>query len=143
MLWSATDSFGRVFDTLRELEGIRRSLRRFDVPSTVEFPAMNVWVSDDNAVVTTEIPGIDPSALEISVIKDSLTLRGSRQTEELKEGESYHRRERWHGQFTKTLELPFDVESRKGEARFSKGVLYISLPRAEAEKPRKISVKSE
>ena len=128
MLWS--DPF---FETLRELEGMRRSLRRFDVPSTVEFPAINVWVSDDNAVVTTEIPGIDPSALEISVVKDSLTLRGSRQTEELKEGESYHRRERWHGQFTKTLELPFAVEAGKVEARFSKGVLYISLPRAEAD----------
>jgi len=138
MLWS--DPF---FDTLRELEGMRRTLRRFDVPSTFEFPAINVWASEDNAVVTTEIPGIDPSAIEISVVNDSLTLRGSRQTEDLKEGESYHRRERWSGQFTKTLKLPFAVESGKVEARFSKGVLFISLPRAEAEKPRKISVKSE
>jgi len=138
MLWS--DPF---FDTLRELEGMRRTLRRFDVPSTFEFPAINMWVSENNATVTTEIPGIDPSALEISVVNDSLTLRGSRQTEDLKEGESYHRRERWSGQFTKTLKLPFAVESGKVEARFSKGVLFISLPRAEAEKPRKISVKSE
>jgi HSP20 family protein len=139
MLWS-----DRVFDTLRELEGMRRTLRRFDVPSTVEFPATNAWVSDDDAaVVTTEIPGIDPDALEISVVKDSLTLRGSRQAEDLKEGEAYHRQERWNGQFTKTLQLPFAVESGKVEARFSKGVLVIILPRAEAEKPRKISVKSE
>ena len=138
MLWS--DPF---FDTLRELEGMRRTLRRFDVPSTFEFPAINMWVSEDNAVVTTEVPGIDPGALEISVVNDSLTLRGSRQAEGLKEGESYHRRERWSGQFTKTLKLPFAVESGKVEARFSKGVLFISLPRAEAEKPRKISVKSE
>ena len=138
MLWSE-----RVFDTLRELEGMGRTLRRFDIPSTVEFPATNVWVSEDHAVVTTEIPGIDPSALETSVIRDSLTLRGVRQAEALKEGESYHRRERWSGQFTKTLEMPFAVESDKVEARFSKGILYISLPRAEADKPRKISVKSE
>jgi HSP20 family protein len=138
MLWS--DPF---FDTLRELEGMRRGLRRFDMPTTVEFPATNVWVSEDSALVTAEIPGIDPSALEISVINGSLTLRGSRKAEELKDEESYHRRERWSGQFTKTLELPFAVESGKVEARFSKGVLSISLPRAEAEKPRKISVKSE
>jgi len=143
MLWPATERFERVFDTLRELEGMRRSLRRFDMPSTVEFPATNVWVSEDKAVVTTEIPGIDPDTLEISVMGDSLTLRGSRQAEELKEEESYHRRERWSGQFTKTLQLPFAVEPGKVEARFSKGVLYIALPRAEAEKPRKISVKSE
>ncbi len=138
MLWS-----DRVFDTLRELEGMRHRLRLIDVPSTVEFPATNVWVSDDDAVVTTEIPGIDPDALEISVVKDSLTLRGSRQAEEMKEGETCHRRERWNGQFTKTLRLPFAVESGKVEERFSKGVLAIILPRAEAAKPRKISVKSE
>lgn len=138
MLWS-----DRVIDTLRELEGMRRTLRRFDLPSSVEFPAINVWVSEDNAVVTTEIPGIDPGCLEISVLKDSLTLRGSRQAEEVKEGESYHRRERWSGQFTKTVQLPFAVEADKVGARFARGVLYISLPRAEAEKPKKISVKSE
>jgi len=143
MLWSTTDRFGRVFDTLSEFENMNRALRRFNVPTTVEFPATNVWVSEDSALVTAEIPGIDPSALEISVINDSLTLRGSRKAEELKDEESYHRRERWSGQFTKTLELPFAVESGKVEARFSKGVLSISLPRAEAEKPRKISVKSE
>jgi len=55
---------------------------------------------------------------------------------------SYHRRERWHGHFTKTLELPFNIESGKVEAKFLKGVLHISLPRAEADKPRKITVKS-
>lgn len=138
MLWS-----DQVFNTLRELEGIHRDLGRFDIPSSVEFPATNVWVSDNNAVVTTEIPGIDPNALEISVVKHSLTLRGTRQAEDIKEGESYHRRERWNGQFTKTIELPFAVESDKVEARFSKGILYISLPRAEADRPRKISVKLE
>ena len=138
MLWS-----DRVFDTLRELESMSRDMRRLDIPSTIEFPATNVWVSYDNAVVTTEIPGIDPNALEISVVKDTLTLRGSRQAEELKEGESYHRRERWTGQFAKTLELPFAVESGKVEARFAKGILSISLPRAEVDKPRKITIKSE
>jgi HSP20 family protein len=143
MLWSEMERLGRVFDPMRELEGMSRALKRFSLPSSVEFPATNVWVAENNAVVTTEVPGIDPNALEISVVKDSLTLRGSRQAEALKEGDSYHRRERWNGQFTKTLELPFPIDAGKVEARFVKGVLSISLPRAEADKPRKISVKSE
>ena len=138
MLWSY-----RIFDPVREMDDMRQALGRFDLPEPVEFPGTNMWVSDDDAVVMTEIPGIDPGALEISVVKDSLTLRGSRQAEEMKEGESYHRRERWNGKFTKTLHLPFAVESAKVEARFSKGVLSIFLPRAESEKPRKISIKSE
>lgn len=143
MLWSSSDRFGSVFDRLSELDNMSRALRQFDMPGTTEFPAINLWVSEDHAVVTTEIPGIDPGALEISVINNSLSLRGSRKAEELKENESYHRRERWCGDFTKTIQLPFAVESGKVEARFSKGVLSISMPRAEAEKPRKISVKSE
>ena len=143
MLWSEMERLGRVFDPWRQLEGLNRPIRWASLPASVDFPATNVWVAEDNAVVTTEVPGIDPKALEITVIKNSVTLRGSRMAEALKEGESYHRRERWSGQFTKTLELPFSVESDKVEARFAKGVLYISLPRAEADKPRKISVKSE
>lgn len=143
MLWSDLERFGRFLDPWREFERMSRALSRLDGPATVEFPAVNVWVSGDHAVVTTEIPGIEPKTLDISVVNDSLTLRGSRQPEELKEGEYYHRRERWNGHFTKTIELPFAVEAGKVEARFSKGVLYISLPRAEADKPKKISVKAE
>ncbi len=143
MLWPEIERLNRVFDPWRQLERFNRPLRWIPVASSVDFPPTNVWVAEDNAVITTEVPGIDPDALEITVVKNSLTLRGSRQAEELKEGEFYHRRERWNGQFTKTLELPFAVDSAKVEARFSKGVLSISLPRAEADKPKRISVKSE
>ncbi len=139
MFWS-----DRVINNaFREFEGMSQVLRRLDTSSSVEFPATNVWVSDDSAVVTTEIAGINPDDIEITTIKDTLTLRGSRIMEELGEGESYHRRERWTGKFSKTLRLPFTVEGSKAEARFAKGVLYIKLPRAEADKPRRISIKSE
>jgi len=143
MLWSEMERLGRVFDPWFQVGRLNRPLRWTPLHSTVDFPPTNVWVTDDSAMVTTEVPGIDPATLEITVVKDSLVLRGSRATAELKEGEFYHRRERWHGQFTKTLELPFAVEANKVEARFAKGVLHISLPRAEAEKPRKIAVKSD
>lgn len=139
MFWS-----DRAFNNaLRELEGMSQVLRRLDTSSSVEFPATNVWVSDDNAVVTTEIAGVNPVDIEITTIKDTLTLSGTRKAEDLGEEETYHRRERWTGQFSKTLQLPFTVEANKVEARFVKGVLYIKLPRAEADKPKKISIKSE
>jgi HSP20 family protein len=142
MLWSDLERIGRLWDPLGEFDRMQRALSRWTAPSAVEFPAVNVWVSADTALVTTEIPGVDPNALDISVVGKSLTLRGSRVADELKQGESYHRRERWYGQFTKTIELPFTVESGKVEAKFAKGILNITLPRAEAEKPRKISVKA-
>jgi HSP20 family protein len=66
-----------------------------------------------------------------------------RKADELGDDESYHRRERWAGQFSKTIELPFNVQAEKVEAKFSKGILSITLPRAEAEKPKKIIIKSD
>lgn len=143
MLWSDLERFGRFWYPWREFERMHRALSRWTSPSTIDFPAVNVWVAGDTAVVTTELPGVDPNAIDISVVGKSLTLRGSRDPEELKQDESYHRRERWSGQFTKTIEMPFNIESTKVEAKFTNGILQIMLPRAEADKPRKIVVKSD
>ena len=106
------------------------------------FPAMNAWTNEDGAVITAELPGVNPEDIDISVVGETLKLTGSRQPEELAEGAKYHRRERGHGKFTRTFQLPFSVEADKVEAVFEKGILHISVPRAEAEKPKKISVKS-
>jgi len=106
------------------------------------FPAINVWTNQDGAVLTAELPGVNPEDIDISAVGETLTLVGSRQPELLKENERYHRRERGYGKFTRTFQLPFPVETDKVEASFNKGILYINLPRAEADKPRKISVKT-
>lgn len=140
MLWSDFERFGRFFDPWRDFERVSNAMSRLSAPVAVEFPAVNVWLAADNAVVTTELPGIDPQSLDITVVDKTLTLRGSRNPENLNEGEAYHRRERWNGQFTKTVEMPFQVEATKVEARFTKGILSILLPRAEAEKPKKITI---
>jgi HSP20 family protein len=106
------------------------------------YPAVNVWTSDDQAVVTTEIPGVDAQNVDISVVGRTLTLRGNRKAEELGEDYTYHRRERGYGNFTRTVELPYRVNLEKIEAKFSKGVLHITLPRAEEDKPKKIAIKA-
>ena len=139
MLWT---DLGRFWDPWFELESSRPPLRGIDTLRTTEFPQVNTWVSSDDAVVTTEIPGVDPEKIDISVIGRKVTLRGSRKVEELKDDQSYHRRERWSGEFTKSVELPFDIATDRVSAKFRKGVLYLTLPKAEAEKPRKIEIKS-
>jgi HSP20 family protein len=106
------------------------------------FPAINVWTNEDGAVITAELPGVEPDAIDISVVGDNVTLSVSRQPNELKEGDRYHRRERIYGNFTRSFQLPFTVESDQVEASFANGVLHISLPRAEADKPKKIAVKT-
>lgn len=148
MLWTTgLGRFGSGLSPWAELERMEnemnRMLSRYTYPPSGEFPAVNVWGTAEQAVVTTEIPGIDARSIEITVAGATLTVRGSRDPEPVQENESYHRRERWHGKFSKTIELPFTIESDKVEARFSKGILYVTLPRAEAEKPKKVLVKAE
>ncbi len=127
----------------REMNRIFDQASRDPVPSTAaSYPAMNVWTNGDGAIVTAELPGIDLDTLEISVHNDTLTLSGERKPEGLGEGEAYHRRERSYGQFKRAFQLPFQVASDKVEASYDKGVLQITLPRTEADKPRKIQVRA-
>jgi len=136
-----------LFGSLRDVQRVQNSLNRLlsigGPAHQVEFPLINVWTSENGAIVRAELPGIAPEDVEISLVKDTLTLRGSRNPDELKEGESRHRQERGYGQFTRSLQLPFRVEGDAVQAKFSNGVLQITLPRAEAEKPRRINVSCE
>lgn len=133
-----------------EMERLRREMNRLfsTYPATSGarvspgYPAMNVWTNEDGAVVTAELPGIDPEKLDIAVVENTLTLSGERTPIELTEGDVYHRRERGSGKFTRSFQLPFNVEANNVQAVYEQGVLHITLPRAEADKPRKIVVKA-
>ncbi|MBX9877414.1 MAG: Hsp20/alpha crystallin family protein [Candidatus Obscuribacterales bacterium] len=136
-----------LFSSLRDMQRLQQQLSRLmsveKWPSTQEFPPINVWTSENGAIARTEIPGIDPNDIEISLVNDSLTIKGSRNPEIVQEGQTYHRQERGHGQFTRSLQLPFRVEADEVQAHFINGVLEITLPRAKADQPRKIGVISE
>jgi len=108
-----------------------------------DYPPINIWMGGDDVIVTAEMPGLDTADVDISVIGDRLTLSGSRDMTPLKEGESYHRQERNFGRFSRTIQLPFNVEATKVDAKYDKGILTITLPRAEVDKPKKIAIKSE
>jgi len=105
------------------------------------FPPVNVWSDDEKAVVTAEVPGVRKEDLDISVENDALTLKGSREPEEISEGERYRRRERGRGSFSRMIPLPFPVQAEGVEASYKNGVLTVTLPRAEASKPKKIEIK--
>jgi HSP20 family protein len=138
---------GRSWDALREMERLQSRLNSLlagttNMPAATEYPPINIWTNQDSAVVTAEISDLTPDEIDISVVNQTLTLRGLRKPTEIGEGETFHRRERGYGQFTRTIELPFKVNVDTIDAKFAKGVLNITLPRAEEDKPRKIAVKS-
>lgn len=133
------------WDPTRELQRWQREMDDLfsGVSGTVHaFPPLNVWAAENDAIVTAELPGLETEDIEITVHGDSLTLRGARKPVELKEGENYFRRERIYGDFARTLQLPFRVNADQVSAKVNHGVLMITLPRAEEDKPRKISVKA-
>jgi HSP20 family protein len=146
MLWTELGRFGRGIDPWYDLDWLARPANRFSTATSMrasEFPLVNIWANANEAVITTEIPGIDAKSVEISVAGKTVTLRGSRETDPEGDGRVYHRRERWQGQFSKTIELPFNIEADAVQAVFRKGVLQVTLPKAQADKPRTIKVKSE
>jgi len=107
-----------------------------------EFPALNVWANQNGAVARAELPGMGSENIEISVQNDTLTLKGARKNEELKAEDNLLRHERLHGEFSRSLKLPFHVNGDAVTADFKHGVLTVALPRAESDKPRKIAVKA-
>jgi HSP20 family protein len=127
-------------DMDRLFEATPAALRRV---RGVRFPAIDVWADEnEGVVVTSEIPGVAPDALDIAVTADTLTISGARTPDDLPEGAQYHRRERYCDEFSRTVQLPFTVDKDGVEATFENGVLRITLPRAEDEKPRQIAVKA-
>jgi HSP20 family protein len=134
----------------REMERLRREMNRLFSEQTTPswwragrgYPAINVWTDEDSAVVTAELPGLDLEDIEIAVENDTLTLRGSREPHDVEESATFHRQERRFGNFVRSFRMPFNVDAENVEANYSKGVLNITLPRAEADKPKRITVRA-
>jgi HSP20 family protein len=107
------------------------------------YPAMNVWFKDDDAELTAEIPGIDRDSIDITVSGDTVTIKGKRSEEKLGDSDTYYRHELRHGDFCKSVRLPFTIDADKVDASYSKGVLKVRLVQSESEKPRRIKITSE
>jgi len=132
------------------MDQLQREMNRLFDASTKErafispsYPAINIWTNEDGQLITAEMPGVNPDDLSIDVTGDALSISGERKQEEVGKEVRYHRRERSFGSFSRTIQLPFMVDTNQVEASFQNGILQIHLPRAEADKPKKIKVKSK
>jgi len=105
-------------------------------------PAVNVWADEHAVFVEVDLPGIDPAKLNVAVTEGNrLAIQGERPEVNV-ENAVWHRQERGSGTFLRELTLPTLVEADKVEARYDQGVLRLTLPKAEAAKPRKITVRT-
>lgn len=140
-------SFPTRWDPFSEFSQLSRAMNRlfraYPEGRATTFPAMNVYTGEEEAVVTAELPGVESGQLDLSVNGDVFTLSGTREIPEEGSNETWHRRERFNGKFTRSVQLPFPVEAEKVQARLKQGVLQVILPRAEADKPRRIKIESK
>jgi HSP20 family protein len=88
------------------------------------------------------VPGISAKDLSISALRNRVSISGKREIPQENERVSYHRKERAEGEFSRTVTLPGDVAADRVEARYSDGILALTLPKAEEAKPRQIAVKN-
>jgi HSP20 family protein len=106
-------------------------------------PQLSVWEDEQAVYAEADLPGIDLAKFEVTVTEGNrLTIQGERTPPEVS-GAAWVRQERPFGKFVRAVTLPALVDADKVEAKYIDGVLRLTLPKHEAAKPRKITVKGE
>jgi len=128
--------FNRVSDEVNRLFGPGRGA------AAGAGPALNLWADEHNLYAEADLPDLDPAKLDVTVTEgNTLTIQGERAAPEVR-GAVWVRQERPYGRFARTVTLPVLVDPDKVEATYENGVLKLTLPKSEAAKPRKITVKA-
>jgi len=140
--------FSPELDPVDALLSLQRELGRvFESPFGFElgpsargvYPPMNAFSDRNGYVLHMEVPGIAPENLSIEAHGRTLTVSGKREIKTPENG-SFHRRERSGGEFSRSLQLPSDLDLSRAEAACKHGILTIRIPKKEEAKPRQIAI---
>jgi HSP20 family protein len=104
-------------------------------------PSVDISENEKEFTLLTDIPGVNPGDIDISMEKGVLTVKGERNSEKVDEDENYRRVERQSGQFYRRFTLPDSADADKIEAKSEHGVLRITIPKQEISVSRRIEVK--
>jgi len=142
------------WDPYREMVGLRQAMDRL-FEDTLLWPArsqyemaggnlpLDIYQTKDDVVVKAALPGMKPEEVDITLSNDTLTIRGEhREEKEVKEAD-YIRREHRYGTFNRTITIPVPIQNEKAQATFENGMLTLTLPKAEAVKPKQIKIKGK
>lgn len=138
----------RPFRNLEEWERrfedlLGRPLWRLPIDEKGWIPAVDVFEKDDRFVVKAELPGMKEDDINVSVVGDTLSIKGEKKTETEVKDEDYYRCERSYGTFYRSIPLPSNIDANKIEASFDDGVLEVTLPKSAKVKPKKIAVSAK
>ena len=136
--WSLFDQLQRELERNQGLPS--KNEDNGDVVTSDWAPAVDIKEEDNQFIIVADIPGVDPSDIDVHMENGMLTIKGERDTEKKTEREGYKRIEREHGVFYRRFTMPDGVNAEGIEAKSDKGVLTVTIPKQEAVKPRKITV---
>jgi HSP20 family protein len=136
----ARHGYNPAFDMRRAQADLNRMFGTMRFYPPPEFPLLNLWTNPEGAVIAAEVPGVSPEDLDITIRHDTVTLRGTRPAEPTNEDVSVVRQERVTGPFARNIVLPFRVDADKASAKFERGVVTLTLPRPQEDKPHRISI---
>ena len=102
---------------------------------------LDAYVTPDDLIIVAQVPGLSPEDVEITIEGDTLSIKGEFKTPA--EDVDYMMQERHYGRFCRTLRLNIPVQPDKAEAVFDKGVLVLTIPKAEEVKPKIIKIKAK
>lgn len=107
-------------------------------------PQIDVTENEKEILVSAELPRMDEKDVEVLLSGDALTIKGEKKEEKEEKEKNYYRMERRYGSFQQTIPLPSEIDLKKVDATFKKGVLSVKLPKTEAAKgaAKKIPLKS-
>ncbi|HZJ31161.1 MAG TPA: Hsp20/alpha crystallin family protein [Vicinamibacterales bacterium] len=127
------------WDPIRDLLAIQQKLDRYAPGPAGWTPAVDIYETPDQYVLTAEVPGMSRDDLDIRIDEGRVTIAGTRR-ERTPQCEQYHRVERGHGSFSRMFHLPIPVDGDRVTADLRNGVLTVTCPKAPNGVARRIQV---
>jgi HSP20 family protein len=131
------------FDDLFSWPSLPALWRRAPSMEMVWAPAIDVFERVDRFVMRAELPGMKEEDIDVSVIGNRLIIKGERKAESEVERKDYYYSERSYGSFSRSMDMPSDVDAKKIKASYDDGVLEINLPKTPGVKSKKVSVSAK
>jgi len=117
--------------------------RRLPAEEMAWAPSMDMYEKEDSFIVRAELPSVKLDDIDISIIGDTLTIKGERKAPAEVKEEEYYRCEVCYGTFSRSITMPAAIDPDKIEATYTDGILEVRLPKAKEAVPTKIQIKAK